>query len=143
MHRVLRKLLRRRKPAIRVWVTLGGQTVGVNQLGIQEGIELCLLVAPYLPVMRSVVEVLDREGEARGKVTLLRELAKEMGEFPGDLIKVVGLMVGKDPNWVATNATAAELFEVLGVLNEFHRIWEMVIVGQQLGIIRFGDNEDA
>lgn len=142
MHRVLQKLLRRRKPATRVWVRLGGETVGVDPLGIQAGIELCLLVAPYLPVMRSVVEVLDQEGEAREKVTLLRGLASEMSEFPGDLVKVVGLLTGKDPGWIATNATAVELFEAMGVLNEFHQIWEMVMVGQQLGITRFGD-EDA
>jgi len=91
-------------------------------------------------MVQKVLGVLDQEGEEREKVARLRELANSMGAFPGDLLKLIGLLVGREADWIATNATATELVGSLETLSNFHQLWDMLLVGRKLGIVEFGDN---
>lgn len=124
-------------------VVLGGQTIVIKPLMAVEGIRLCLLLGPYLPKLFKAAEALIQRGDPDERVNLLRELANAMGTFPGDLMRMVGIVVDRRPEWVAQNATAEEVLAALVVIAEIIDLNRVVTVGAQLGLIRFEEADDA
>lgn len=124
-------------------VVLGGQKIVVGPLMAVEGIELCLLLGPYLPKLFKTIETFVQEGKPDDKVPILHELADAMKEFPGDLMKMVGIVVNRRPEWIAQNATAEEVIGALGVIAKVINLNHIVTIGAALGLIQFEEADDA
>jgi len=121
-------------------IILGGKSIQIVGLGARDGIEFCLVVGPYLPTVGKIIrEFVGEESELQEEV--LRELAHSMGEFPGDLLKLVGLLVRRKPEWIAKEASAEELFETLKVLMEVSELKKIIELGRSLGLIGEGIRE--
>lgn len=124
-------------------VVLGGQKIAVGPLMVMEGIELCLLLGPYLPKLFKAAETLIREGEPEDKIPILHELVDAMKEFPGDLMKMIGIVVDRRPEWIAQNATAEEAIESLVVIAKIINLNHIITIGASLGLIKFEEDDDA
>lgn len=142
LNRWVNRLVPRKKLPEETWVTLGGQIHRVEPLGALEGIKLCMIVGPYVPRLWEIGKTFSSKDKSEIKTGILRGLVNEMGEFPGDLIKVVGLLIKREPRWLIENASAQELFAALIKLNEFSGFWDLLMLGMGLGLIELKTEED-
>lgn len=138
LRRWTNKLRPRGKSSPETWVTLGGTIHRIEPLGALEGIKLCMIVGPYMPRLWEINKTLGTTSTNEIKLEILRNLASEMGKFPGDLIRVVGLLIKREPEWLIENASATELFAALIELNEFSGFWDLMMMGMNLGLIELG-----
>lgn len=116
-------------------VTLGGKKIEVNPLNIRNAVELTLLMAPYWPILDQHLPNLEHalmESDRPLLVGIFTVLRQEMAQMPGDTVKAVALLVGVEPEWIAKNATAAELVAALPTLDRVHdfgRLWRLLKKG--------------
>lgn len=119
-----------RKP--KQFIKIGGQRVEIEPLSLQNATALILLTVPYWPILDEHLPNLEHalinkdRSLLVGIFTVLRE---EMREAPGDITKAIALLSGLDAEWIARNATAAEIVEALPVLDEVHslgRLWGLL-----------------
>jgi hypothetical protein len=116
-------------------ITLGGQAVEIQPLSLQDATALVLLMVPYWPILDEHLPHLEQaliDKERPLLVGIFTVLREEMREAPGDITKAVSLLAGLEPDWVAKNATAAEMVEALPTLDRVHdlgRLWGVLRAG--------------
>jgi hypothetical protein len=130
---------RKRKP----YITIGGQQVEIKPLSLQNSTALILLMAPYWPILDEHLPNIEHALINKDRpllVGIFTVLREEMRKAPGDITKAVALLAGLDAEWVARNATAAEVVEALPVLDRAHdlgRLWGLL----RMGSFYLGRNE--
>lgn len=122
---------RKTKPYIKI----GDQRVEIEPLSLQNSTALILLMAPYWPILDEHLPNLEHALINKDRpllVGIFTVLREEMRKAPGDITKAVALLTGLDAEWVARNATAAEVVEALPVLDRVHdlgRLWGLLRAG--------------
>lgn len=122
-------------------VVLGGQTIILQELNASEGIELCLLVGPYLPRIFKALQEFSIKTPVEVKTRVLRALVESAQSFPGDLMKMIGIFARRRPKWISQNATGAEALEALEVILEQVEFGKILRMGSRLGLIERGKQE--
>lgn len=118
-----------------ITVTLGGQVIILRELNVEDGIELCLLVGPYLPGIFKAVREHPESSPLELKAQTLRALIQGAASFPGDLMKIIGLFGRRRPKWISQNATGVEALNALGVIIEQPEFGEVLKMGIRLGLV--------
>lgn len=97
-------------------ITINGQGVEVKPLTLENSLRLILLLAPH------VAKIQRHWGRLKGNPKLLeailKDLANELAFAPGDIVTAFALCLDVEPEWVARNASAADLINALPVLDE-------------------------
>lgn len=116
-------------------VRLGGEWIEVKPLTLPRVIELSLLLSPYWPILEANISDIDKGVRRNNKPVLLQifsTLRESMLDTPGDVTKMVAILAGVDPVWLATNGTAIEILAALPVLDRIHnfnRLWRIIANG--------------
>lgn len=116
-------------------IKIGGQSVEIAPLSLQDATALILLMTPYWPILDEHLPHLEQALISKDRpllVGIFMVLRDEMRKAPGDITKAVALLAGLDAEWVARNATAAEVVEALPVLDQVHdlgRLWGLLRAG--------------
>lgn len=117
---------------------VGGRSVELRPLPMEDGTRLLLLLLPYLmlvdrhlPAIRESLEQGDRLVMAT-----VRAMTQDAGSMPGDITKLVALLLGVRPEWLAQAATAEEIVRALPTLDRYHRLSELVVSLYQSGVYR-------
>lgn len=124
-------------------IKLGGQWIDLKPLSPENGVRLCLLLGPYIPKFRRVFKILEKDLDEDIAVVRLRQIAETMVDAPGHLVQMVGLLVDRDPRWVATNVNALEIVRIVPELLRYHRILELVVLGEALGLLSLRESSDG
>jgi hypothetical protein len=117
------------------YIKMGGQWVEIAPLSLQNATALILLMVPYWPILDEHLPNIEHALLNRDRSLLtgiFMVLREEMRKAPGDITKAVALLAGLDAEWVARNATAAEIVEALPVLDKVHdlgRLWGLLRAG--------------
>jgi hypothetical protein len=104
-------------------VTIGGEQIEVKPLSLPAAIELVLIMAPYWPIIdqnlpRIEQALLDKDRAFLTEIFFV--LRDQMRETPGDITRVVAILIGAEYEWLATRVSAAEILGALPVLDEVH-----------------------
>jgi hypothetical protein len=116
-------------------IKIGGETIEIAPLSLQDATALILLMAPYWPILDEHLPNLEHALINKDRpllVGIFMVLRDEMRKVPGDITKAVALLAGLDAEWVARSATAAEVVEALPVLDKVHdlgRLWGLLRAG--------------
>jgi hypothetical protein len=119
----------------KTYIKLGGQRVEIAPLSLQNATGLILLLAPYWPILDEHLPNVEHALINKDRpllVGVFMVLRDEMRKAPGDITKAVALLAGLDAEWVAKNATAAEMVEALPTLDRVHdlgRLWGLLRAG--------------
>ena len=132
-------MLRGRKSRRTLQIELGGQRIRIERLSPQGGVELCLLVGPYVTKLRRALRIIKKDLDPAEASQRLHYIAETMKEAPGDFLEFVGLLVGRRAEWVAKNTTALELVAVLPVVSEYQGLWKVLALGNALGLLELGE----
>ncbi len=117
------------------YIKIGGQRIEIMPLSLQDATAIILLMTPYWPILDEHLPNLEHAliNKDRPLLTgIFMVLRDEMRKAPGDITKAVALLAGLDAEWVARNATAAEVVEALPVLDKVHdlgRLWGLLRSG--------------
>lgn len=114
---------------------------------LENAIELLLLLAPYLALIEGRWPEIQRALAATNgqRPTLLsavfRELSDQMRNAPGDMTRALGLLLDKDPLWLAGRITAVEFVEALPVLDEVNDLAALWQIARILGVrVEYGEH---
>ena len=118
-----------------ITIVLGGQPIILQALNVEEGIELCLLVGPYLPGIFEALGDLSTSSPSELKALTIRALVQGATSFPGDLMRIIGLFGRRRPKWISQNATGTEALAALGVILEQPEFGEVLKIGGRLGLV--------
>ena len=106
-------------------VTIGGECIAVRPMGLEDALKVLLLIAPYIGALDRYLPMLAKAlqektaPERRGFLkVVVTAMADEMEQAPGDVTKVVALLLGRDPEWVARNALPEEIVRALTTFDE-------------------------
>jgi hypothetical protein len=124
-----------------ITIVLGGQTIVLRDLNVEEGIELCLLVGPYLPGIFKAIQELSTSTSPEIKAGILRALVQGATSFPGDLMRIIGLFGRRRPKWISQNSTGVESLDALGVIIGLPEFGAVLRMGSRLGLIEKADSE--
>jgi hypothetical protein len=112
-------------------VSIGGEDIELKPLGLESAIELLLILAPYIPLIENAWpkfqdSLVNKNGKRPELLSaVFRNLAAEMQQAPGDMVKVMAILLDKPVEWIAQEATGQELLEALPTIdkvNELHKI---------------------
>jgi len=101
-------------------------------MGLEDCLRFVLLVGPHVAtVERALPDIRAALKDASGRrpdllSAALGALAGEMQSAPGDLTRAVALLAGREPEWIATNATAAEVVRALPALSRANDLVALV-----------------
>jgi hypothetical protein len=115
-------------------VIIGGEKVPIKPLSLKAALEFILLLSPHLSLIERHWGEFQRALSGSGKrpqilQAIFSALREEMQKTPGDMIKALGILLDRDPEWLAQNITAREFVEALPVLdevNDFPAMWSAV-----------------
>ena len=121
-------------------VTIGGEVIEIKPLRLEPAIELVLLLSPYLPLLeRKWATFQNALGASPDRPEVLsalfRALAGEMQKAPGDMVRIVALLVDRPIEWVAQNATGGDLFAAFPVFNKVNEFENVLSICQRM--VRF------
>lgn len=128
------------------YVTFGGQQIEVPPLSLEGSLELILLMSPYIPLLEYHLPEIQAALKGNGNrprllSTIFFALRREMSEAPGDITKMIALLAGIDPVWLAETATGEELVEALPVLDKAHNLGRLWGIAQGMGLhVRYEEN---
>lgn len=122
-------------------ITIGGQTWQPEPMSLERTLQLALLLAPYIPLLE------DRRAEFGRQLkntagdrpqllsALFRSLAHEMQQqMPGDIIKMISILINKEPEWVARHVKATEILSALPILDEINNFLALIQSIKALGL---------
>jgi hypothetical protein len=120
-------------------IEIGGVTIEVKPLSLENALRLAMLLGPHLArVQRHLPKLKEAAGSGRLLEMMLKNLAGELYLAPGDIVTAYSLLLNMPPEWIAINASAKELIEALPLLdsvNDFRPLFQIV---SQLGILDNG-----
>lgn len=125
-------------------VQVGSENIAVHPLGIENTIQVAILLAPYLvnfgqhltKITAAVVQ--DRLkvfGDRSTLRTLVEAMVADLDHLPGDIVKMLALFLGREPEWVARNATAHQLVAAIPVIDEANDLAKLIHSIGMLGFI--------
>jgi len=146
----VRRLFHKKEKPI-LAVMLGGEIIPVEPLGLEDTLRLAFLFAPYLAAFENHLPALQAALEVTGgaRPALLSAAVRAMADdmrtsAPGDLTRIVAILVKRDPEWVAQNATPAEVVEALPVLDAVNDFAALLDAIRGLGLtLTLGKTDDA
>jgi hypothetical protein len=104
--------------------------VEIKPLNLESALRLALLMAPHIVRLERYWPHLKKaRGDGKLLEAILKDLGKELAFAPGDIATAYSLLLDMPPEWIAVNASAKELIEVLPVLdqvNDFRGLFEAV-----------------
>ena len=112
-------------------IKVGDEWIEVSPLSLEDTLTLVILLAPHI----AKIEAHWGELQAglrydRGELSaLLMALRQEIAKTPGDIVATFAILTGQDVDWIARNASAADLVNalpVLGEINDFKMLWQSV-----------------
>jgi len=119
-------------------------------MGLEDALQFVLLIAPYigsldryLPMLAEALQektAPERRGFLKVVVTAM---ADEMQRAPGDVTKVVALLLGRDPEWVARNALPEEIVRALTAFDEANDFRSLFASLRALGLTVPKGNDGA
>lgn len=118
-------------------VVLGNEKIEVKPIGLENAIKFVLLIGPYLVLIddfRPQFEQALKTNDAGLISALLHSLVSEMQKTPGDIVKMVSLLIDKPVEWIALNVTAQEIMDVLPVLDKVNDFGALLVAAQNLGV---------
>lgn len=128
-------------------VTIGGQAVKVPEMTLDRLMALIVHLSPYIPLLETVLPDIqaglkDASGQ-RPQVLyqIFLGIRPHMAQVPGDIIKTLGLLLDKDPEWLAQTIKPAELVEAMKKIDDLYNImdvWTMVREWTHLEFTRSG-----
>lgn len=122
-------------------IELGGNTVEVKPLTLENSLRLMLLLAPYIVALEykwpQIKEALESTNGKRPQLlqTIFVQLRQDFAFSPDAIVQALGLLLDKDVGYIAEHATAKDLLKawpVLDQINSFGELWE---VTKRLGIV--------
>lgn len=118
---------RRKRNTIKV----GDEWIEVSPLSLEATLTLVILLAPHIAKIEAHWSELQSGLRGnRGELSaLLMALRQEMAKTPGDIVAAFALLTGQDADWIARNASAADLVNALPVLdkvNDFGLLWTSI-----------------
>lgn len=121
-------------------VIIGGESVEVRPMDLEGTCQLLVLSAPYTILLAEYLpdirESMDAPDSPRLLQTIFMRMRHEIQAFPGDLTKALAIMLDREPEWVAQQASPAEIFAALPVLDRVNGFTELYQLSNQF---RFGD----
>lgn len=118
-------------------VVLGNEKIEVKSIGLENAIKFVLLIGPYLVLIddfRPQFEQALKTNDAGLISALLHSLVSEMQKTPGDIVKMVSLLIDKPVEWIALNVTAQEIMDALPVLDKANDFGALLVAAQNLGV---------
>lgn len=122
-------------------IELGGETIEVRPLSLESCLRLTLLLAPHIakverrwPEIKAALEVTNGTRPMLLEAVFIR-LYEELSFAPSDVVTAVALLLDRDIEWVARQATPMDLVKawpVLDRVNNFKELWATV---KGLGIV--------
>jgi hypothetical protein len=129
-------------------VTIGDELITVRPLGIEDTIRVAMLLAPYLAkfqnhLPRIATAVAGDRLRLLGERSTLRAFVAAMMDdtdrLPGDVVKMLALFLGREPGWVAENATAHQLVAAIPAIDEANDLARLI---HSTGMLGFVPGED-
>lgn len=121
-------------------VIIGGESIEVSAMDLEGTCQLLVLSAPYTILLAEYLpdirDSMDAPDSPRLLQTIFMRMRHEIQAFPGDLTKALAIMLRKEPEWVAQQASPAEVVAALPVLDRVNGFTELYKLSNQF---RFGD----
>lgn len=127
-------------------IEVGGETVEIKPLTLENSLRLLLLLAPHLariearwPQLKAALAATDGI-RPRLLEALFVALRAELAFAPGDIVSAFALCLNRDVAWIAEHATAAEMLAAWPVLDEINHFRDLYALGKHLGIVvKYGE----
>ncbi len=117
------------------YVKIGSKRFVINPLTLPQIVELILLLSPYWPVLEASVPRIDAAIANKQKNALSEiffVLRERMKDTPGDITKLVAILIGVEAEWLAKNGSAQDIVLALPTLDKAHdlgRLWRILREG--------------
>lgn len=121
-------------------IELGGETIEVKPLTLENAMRLILLLAPYIARVESkwprLVAALEATNGTRPKLLelLLIEWRQDLAFAPWDLIQAFGLCLNVGPEFIAEHAGAIDLIKAIPILDSVNDFKSLFLACKALGI---------
>ena len=101
-----------------------------------DGIAFLLVLAPYTPALLVAGQTLIAAlKDGRFISVALRELiGQHMKDFPGDMIRAVAIVCGKEYDWIVEHCTSDEIIAALVAADELNEFKQLLIAAKSLRI---------
>jgi len=109
---------KRRRSEVR-HVVLGKQSIVVVPLKAEVGLHVWTLLMPWIEEIRHLNSKLSW-------VDYFVEISRIAEREPGTFVKLLGLLVGRTPEWIAENATAQEIVEAIPTVASVQKFGDLV-----------------
>lgn len=122
-------------------IKLSNQKIKITPIRLEPFIELTLLIAPYIPLIErewpNFQAGLSLTNGKRPEVlsALFRALATEMKNAPGDIIKILSLLIDKPIEWTVQNVTAQDILAALPIIDKVNGFDKILLASKQM--VRF------
>lgn len=121
-------------------ISLGGETIEVKPLTLENSLKLILLLSPYIAKVESkwprLIAALEETNGTRPKLLelLLVEWRQDLAFAPWDLIQAFGLCLNVEPEFIAEHAGAADLIKAIPSLDAVNDFRSLFLACKALGI---------
>lgn len=114
-------------------IKLGGETIEVRPLCLESCLRLALLLAPHIAKVETrwpeIKEALETTNGTRPQLleTVFTRLYEELSFAPSDVVTALALLLDRDIEFVARQATAMDLVKAwptLDRVNNFKELWQ-------------------
>ena len=122
-------------------VVLGDEIIIVNPLSLSDYMEAIILLMPYAVLYEEVSGRLAGVDDNYLVFRIIRETHDHMATFPGDMTRLIGLLVNRPAHWIAENASPEQVMLALPILDEVHRF--DVLLGHTLAWRELPDDTTA
>lgn len=114
-------------------IKVGNEWIEVKPLALESTLTLIILLSPHIAKIESHWPEFQAalSSDKRGAVlsALFMALRSEMAATPGDITRAFALLIGRDYEFVARNATASDLINAIPTLdriNDFGKLWTSI-----------------
>lgn len=125
-------------------VEIGDGQVAVRPVGIEGAIRLALLIAPYMATFQrysdeiAAAVALDHRRNGNEPSTLravITAMMQDLEHAPGDVVEMVAIFLGREPEWVARNATAVQVVAAIPTIDAVNDLAALVRCTGLLGFV--------
>lgn len=115
-------------------IKFSNEEIEIKPLSLENCIALLLLMSPHIAQLErhwpEINNALKNTSGDRPQILFhtFIILRHELSSLPGDISKVMALLLDKDIEWVAKNVRAQEFLEALPILdkvNDFRQLWQL------------------
>jgi hypothetical protein len=119
----------------KIYIDIGNERLEINPLTLPQTLELILLLSPYWPLLEANIQDIEAAIADNNKgflSVIFFTLRDEMKKLPGDITKLIAILIGVEPEWLARNGTAEQIIKALPTLDKAHdlgRLWRIMREG--------------